>query len=74
MDTNAGVIRHASLVVSKYCCVFVTVDNVSTLHRSIQQPKLMELCKQVLTHTKGASLVGLSALDAIERQWTGRDR
>lgn len=74
MDTHAGVIRHASLVESKYCCVFVTVDNVSTLRRSIQQHKLVELCKQVLTHMKDASLVGLSALDAIERQWTGRNR
>lgn len=45
MDTHAGVICHALLVESKYCCVFVTVDNVSTLRRSIQQPKLVDLCK-----------------------------
>jgi hypothetical protein len=70
-DTSGGVIRHASFVESKYCCVFVTRDNVQTLLQSIQQPKLGSLCKQILSHMQRASLVELSALDAIERQWTG---
>jgi hypothetical protein len=40
IDSPAGVIRHAALVESKYCCVLVTRDNVHTLLQSLDQTKL----------------------------------
>jgi hypothetical protein len=74
IDGHAGVVRHASLVESNYCCVFITRNTVQTLLNSVQQSKLESFCKKILTHMQTASLVGLSALDAIERQWTGNAR
>lgn len=74
MDTPVGVIRHASLVESKYCCVFITRDNVQTMLQSMQQAKLKRFCGKILAYMKTASLIGLPALNAIERQWTGSSR
>ncbi|KAJ4303245.1 hypothetical protein N0V90_002138 [Kalmusia sp. IMI 367209] len=73
-DARTGVIRHASLIESSYCCVFVTRDNVKTLLNSVPQPKLVGLCRKVLNHMRDACSVELSALDAVEQQWTGSAR
>ena len=49
-DSPAGVVRHATLIEWKHCCVLVTRDNVQTLLQSIQQTKLQRLCRLVLAH------------------------
>jgi hypothetical protein len=73
-DTPGGVVRHASLIKSEFCCIFITRDNVQTMLQSMQQAKLKIFCGKTLGHMKDASLVSLSALNAIERQWTGSSR
>jgi hypothetical protein len=74
MDSPAGVVRHAALIESKYCCVLVTRDNVQTLLQSIQQTKLQRLCRLVLDHMQGSILLPQEALDKMEEQWTGNSR
>lgn len=71
IDSPAGVVRHATLIESKYCCVLVTRDNVQTLLQSIQQTKLQRLCRLVLAHMKGAILLPRGALGKMEEQCTG---
>lgn len=73
-DSNAGFVRHATLIESKYCCVLVTRDNVQTLLRSIRQTKLQRLCRLILTQMEDAILIPQEALDKMEEQWTGTSR
>jgi hypothetical protein len=68
IDSPAGVVRHAILIESKYCCVLVTRDNVQTLLPSIEQTKLQRLCRLILDHIKYSILLSQETLDKIEEQ------
>ena len=71
LDSSKGAVRHAALVESKYCCVYITEDNVQTLLLSIQPNKLDRFCSLVLTSMTDSILLDQPGLDAMEEQWTG---
>ncbi len=74
MDSPKGAIRHANFVESRYCCVFVTPDNVSTLVQSTSQNRVQHLTRLIIGHMSHSILISQQTLDTMEQLWTGTSR
>jgi hypothetical protein len=75
LDEPYGVVRHAAFIQSRFCCLFVTGDNVMTLLKSIPPQTVRILARRVLTRvSKNSVLIDIDTLYSIEEKWTGRVR
>ena len=68
LDSAEGVVRHATFVVSRYCAVFVTPENVQTLLQSTRQTRTKQLCRLILGHMSDSITLDLPILVAMEKQ------
>ena len=73
-DDEEGAIRHAAFVEYRYCCLFVTKDNVKTLVQSTNQQNAQTLYRGILDQMADCHLIDMSTLSALEEQWTGTSR
>lgn len=73
LDTDILAVRHATFVETRYCCVYVTEDNWSTLFQSTtaSEAKAKALREGILRQAFYPTLVHSETLDAIELKWTG---
>ncbi|KAJ5890810.1 uncharacterized protein N7473_007038 [Penicillium subrubescens] len=75
MDSQHGVVRHATFIESHYRCFFVTRDNVATMLQSTDQPATQTLARQIITQLHEIPLlISWACLNMMEEQWTGRTR
>ncbi len=76
LDSKMGAVRHATFVESRYCCVFITRDNVQTLVRSTQPKIVQQLCRLILRELKERHPIRMDqqTLGKIEEEWTGTSR
>jgi hypothetical protein len=73
-DSDLSVVRHASFVESRYCCVFATRDNVRTMLQSTRQTRTQKVCRMILERMADAMLLDQSGVEAMEERWTGTAR
>lgn len=73
-DKPIGVFRHATFVESRYYCLYITRDNVTTFLQSATQTRVQPLCRLILGHMTLPILTDPRTLDAIEEEWTGVSR
>lgn len=73
-DTEFGVVRHATFVESRYCCVFATRDNVRTMLQSTRRTRTQKFCCVILEQMSDAILLDQSVIEAMEERWTGTVR
>jgi len=75
LDSDSVAIRNATFIESKYCCIYVTRDNIQTLIQSFDQSKAQQLCHAIMDQmSSGSLLLNLSTLAGMETQWTGNIR
>ena len=74
LDSNTAVIRNATFIENRYCCIYVTRDNVQTLLQSMPQTKAQLLCHLIMEQMSDSLLLDLSTLIGMEEQWTGNLR
>ncbi|KAJ5710533.1 hypothetical protein N7488_004689 [Penicillium malachiteum] len=75
LDSQQGIVRHATFVQSQYRCFFVTGDNVATMLRSTQDQVRKALVKQIMTQLRDeALLMSGDCLRMMEKEWTGHAR
>lgn len=56
LDSQQGIIRHATFVESQYRCFFVTRDNVTTMLQSTQDQARKILIRQIITNLQEVPL------------------
>lgn len=74
LDSSVCIVRHATFMESRYCCVFATRDNVHTMLQSINPRKRQKLCRLILDQMQDAMGLGESDINAMEERWTGTAR
>lgn len=75
LDSEQGIIRHATFVQSQYRCFFVTRDNVTTMLQSTQDQVRKVLSRQIITRLQEVPLLmSWACLSMMEKEWTGRSR
>jgi hypothetical protein len=75
LDSSIAV-RHATFVESRFCCVFITEDNVQTLIQSTEPKIVQQLCRLILRELDENEPIRMKpqALGKIEEEWTGTYR
>lgn len=73
-DTPVGVLRHANFVETRYCCLFLTGDNLSTFLSSLDQTKAHKLLSAVRRRIKAGVILKMQELKDVEKLWTLADR
>ena len=74
-DSSRGVVRHASLIESRFHALFITGDNVQTLLQSTDSHVVQRLARRVLAELADDVVsVDIDIMDALEEQWTGTAR
>lgn len=75
LDSEKGIIRHATFIESHYRCLLVTRDNATTMLQSTQSQATKILIRQIIAQLQdNPLLVTWDCLDKIEEQWTGHSR
>jgi hypothetical protein len=76
LDSEMGAVRHATFVESRYCCVFITRDNVQTLVQSTRPTIVQQLCRLILRELNQRNPIRMDqqTLRKIEEEWTGTSR
>ena len=76
LDSEMGAVRHATFVESRYCCVFITRDNVQTLLQSTRPTIVQQLCRLILRELNQRNPIRMDqqTLGKIEAEWTGTSR
>ncbi|KAJ5364539.1 uncharacterized protein N7496_010252 [Penicillium cataractarum] len=75
LDSQQGIVRHATFVESQYRCFFVTRDNVTTMLQSTKDQSRKTLIRQIITTLQQVPLsISWACLSMIEEEWTGRSR
>jgi hypothetical protein len=76
LDSEMGAVRHATFVESRYCCVFITRDNVQTLVQSTRPTIVQQLCRLILRELNQGDPIRMNqqTLRKVEEEWTGTSR
>ncbi|KAL2871431.1 uncharacterized protein BJX67DRAFT_342232 [Aspergillus lucknowensis] len=75
LDSQRGIIRHATFVESQYRCFFVTRDNVTTMLQSTQDKVSQVLARKIITMLQEVPLsISWTCLSMMEEEWTGSTR
>ena len=72
LEPDIGVVRHASVIESKFYALFITRHNVETMLHTILVKMVETVAHQILSQISSRSLLLLpEQLDKTEQSWTG---
>lgn len=72
LKSDIGVVRHASVIESRFYALFITRDNVETMLHTIPVKMVQTVSRQILSQISSRSLLLLpEQLNKIEQSWTG---
>jgi hypothetical protein len=79
LDSGRGVVRHASIIQSRFLCIFITADNVQTFLMSMNEKIRKLSARRILNFfssgtTASSYLLTGEALNNIENIWSGHLR
>ncbi|KAK6446046.1 hypothetical protein FP744_10002295 [Trichoderma asperellum] len=79
LDSQYGAVRHASMIQSRFLCIFITDDNVQTFLRSMNEKTKKIVTRKILnlinSSTKASKhVLSGDALNNIENAWSGHSR
>lgn len=76
LDNRFGAVRNASLIQSRFLCIFITADNIQTFLKSIDRDIRRHFMRKVLkSFLKTTSyLITVDTLNKIEKVWSGHSR
>ncbi|KAI0410430.1 hypothetical protein F5X98DRAFT_110561 [Xylaria grammica] len=74
LSSDGAVVRNAAFVENRYCCIYVTRDNLQTLLHSMHERKTQQLCRLVIDQMYDSFLLDLPTLVGMEEEWTGNVR
>jgi hypothetical protein len=75
LDSSNGIVRHVSLIESRFCALYITRDNLQTLVQSTDERMVQYVARQILKQlSEETLLLEADTFDAIEANWTGTGR
>ena len=74
LDCSSGVVRHASFVESRYCCIYLTRDTLPALYSSTNLATRRRIFGLILSQRPVAISMDQEGIEMMEQEWTGTTR